>query len=336
MARRERTTALPRRRERERTVHRRTFLGVARDERSVRWAILGGASLLAVLVIGILLVNFYRGRWVRPNEAVLSIDGQEVTLKYYADRLLPFLQENASSGLSAALLEQSLLTKLEDETLTELMAKDRGITISDDDLDAAIAEDLGVPVGGDGSAFDNLYRQRLKEVGMSDGNYRRLIRAGVADKRIKAELTRDVGESSALVTLRTVVLNSEESAKTIRARIANGEDMGTLAQTESLDLTSRQSDGVMQPEPVTLLPESLRTAIDGKGEGAVLDPVQVDRNWWVLKVEKRDPAGVLSDAQKTQLVQVEFDRLLAEKRKNASIDRNLDAGDIRWAEDHAS
>lgn len=335
MARRERTTALPRRRGRERVTHRRTFLGIARDERSARWAILGSASLLLVLVFGILTVNFYRGRWVRPNEVVLSVEGQDVKLRYYADRLLPFLQENISGGLSQSLLEQSLLTKLEDEQLTELMAKDRGISISDGDINAAVAADLGVPVGGDGSAFDNLYRERLKTVGMSDGNYRRLIRADVADTRVKEQLTKDLGETSEMITLRSVVLNSEEKAKEIQARINGGEDLGTLAQAESLDLTSRQVDGVMQPEPAKLLPESLRTATEGKAEGTLLGPVQVGSNWWVFKVEKRDPAAVLTDVQKAQLVQLEFDRLLGEKRKGVKIERHLDAGDIRWARDHA-
>lgn len=336
MARRERTTALPRRRGREQLHRRRTFLGLAWDESSVRWAILGSASLLLVLVFGILAVNLYRGRWVRPNEVVLSVDGHDVKLRYYSDRLLPFLQQNASSGLSQSLLEQSLLTKLEDEQLTELMAADRGITISDDDIDAAIAEELGVPVGGDGSAFDNLYRQRLKAVAMSDGNYRRLVRADVADARVKEQLKNDLGETSEMITLRSVVLNSEERAKEIQARINAGEDLGTLAQAESLDLTSRQVDGVMQPEPAKLLPESIRTAVEGKAEGTLLGPIQVDTNWWVFRVEKRDPAAVLTDAQKTQLVQLEFDRLLAEKRAAVRIERNLDAGDVRWARDHAN
>jgi parvulin-like peptidyl-prolyl isomerase len=265
----------------------------------------------------------------------VTVAGQEVSLRYYSDRLRSFAQENANSGLGLDLLEQSLLTKLEDEELTLLIAGERGITITDEDIEAAIAEDLGVEVGGDGSSFDNLYRERLKSTGMSDGNYRRLVRAQVADERIKEQLAADVGDTGELVTLRTVVLNSEETAKAIRTRIAEGEDIGTLAQTESLDLTSRQSDGIMAAEPAALLPEGVRNAIADRPEGEVLDPVQVDQTWWVFKIEKRDPAATLTDTQKQQLIQIEFDRLLSAKRTATEIERSLDAEDLEWAEDHA-
>jgi parvulin-like peptidyl-prolyl isomerase len=310
-------------------------LGIPWDQQKTRWSILGGAGVLLLFVVSIWAWGFYRERWVRPHQTVLDVAGQEVSLSYYADRLRPFLVENAQSGLSASLLEQSLLTKLEDEELTLLLAQDRGITITDEDVTNAIAEDLGVPVGGDGSAFDNLYRERLKTTAMSDGNYRRLVKAQTADKRIKAQIAADIGDTGELITLRTVVLNAEDKAKDIRTRIDGGEDIGTVAQTESSDLTSRQADGIMAAEPAPLLPQSVRDAIKDKPEGELFGPIQVDQNWWVFRIEKRDPGGTYSQAQKDQLAQQEFDRILKEKRAATKIERDLDGDDIAWAEDHA-
>lgn len=335
MARRERTTALPRRRERTHVRHGRTFAGITWDERNIRWLILGAASVLLLLVVGVLGYNFYRERWLRPNEVVLQVGSQDVKLSYYADRLPGWFEQNASGGLSQSLLEQQLLNKLEDEELTVLMAEDRGISISSDDIDSAIAGDLGVPVGGDGSSFDNLYRQQLKTLNMSNSNYRRLVRAQVADRLIKEQLAKDIGDTGELITLRTVVLNSEERAKEIAGRINGGEDMGAIAQTESLDLQSRTSDGVMQPEPAALIPEAIRKAVEGKGEGILVEPVLVENNWWVLRVEKRDPAGTLTAGQKDQLAQAEFTKVLEEKRSKTKRERSLDPGDIRWAIEHA-
>jgi parvulin-like peptidyl-prolyl isomerase len=276
----------------------------------------------------------YTERYVRPNETVLTVGGEKVSLRYYTDRLRPWLEQNATSGASSALLEQSLLVKLEDEELIKLIAQDRGITITDDDITNAIAADLGVEVGGDGSAFDNLYRERLRTTDMSEGNYRRLVRAQVANDRVKAQLIADLGETGEFVTLRTIVLDSEEKATEIRAKIAAGEDMGTLAQTESLDLTSRQVDGLMVPDPPGLMPEAIRTAIEGKPEGEVLEPVQVENNWWVFRIEKREPASPYSEQNKDQLAEIELQRLLDEKRAQTTIDRSLDGDDIAWAEDH--
>lgn len=337
MARRERTTALPRRHERTNLGHGgRRVLGMNWDLRHTQLAILGSVVALGVLVFGLFVWNWYNDRYVRPNETILTVAGADVSLRYYTDRLRPWLEANAASGTPSSLLEQSLLVKLEDEELMLLIAQDRGITITDEDVTNAIAEDLGVPVGGDGSQFDNLYRQRLKAVAMSEGNYRRLVKAQVANDRVKAQVTTDIGDTGEFVTLRTIVLSSQEKADEIRAKIAAGEDMGTLAQTESLDLTSRQLDGLMVPDPPGLMPEAVRTAIDGKAEGELLEPVQVQNNWWVFKIEKREPASPYSDNNKSQLANLELVRLLDAKRTatQAEIQRSLGADDIRWAEEH--
>jgi parvulin-like peptidyl-prolyl isomerase len=305
------------------------------DFRHTQLTILGLALALLALVVGLVTWSWYSDRYVRPGETVLSVGDQKISLSYYTDRLRPWFIENAQSTLSPSLVEQALLVKLEDEALTLLIAEDRGITITDEDIDRAIAEELGVEQGGDGSAFDSLYRERLKTTGMSDGNYRRLTRASVANDRIKDQLKTELGETGEFVTLRTVVVDSEEKATAIRGRIAAGEDIGTIAQTESLDLDTRSLDGLMPAEPPLLLPESVRTAIDGKAEGEVFDPVQVENNWWVFKIEKRDPASPFSDVNKQQIADMEFDRILAEKRATTSIERDMSADDFRWAEEHS-
>jgi parvulin-like peptidyl-prolyl isomerase len=295
---------------------------------------LSGVVALLVLVVGVFAWRQYDERYAKPNEVVLSVADSDVKLSYYADRLASFVQANQSSGLSLALLEQSLLTKLEEEELTIQLAQDRGISINDDDISQSIAAELGVPVGGDGSAYDNLYRQRLKATNMSSANYRRMVKAQVADKRIREQLANDVGKTGEMITLRTVVLDTEDKAKAILDRV-NRAKTWAIAQTESLDLTSRQSDGIMQPEPTALLPEALQTAIEGKSEGQIGDVVQIANNWWVFKLEKRDSAGTYADAQQQQLADQKFTDLIAQKRASTTIDKSLDPSDIDWAVSHA-
>ncbi len=297
-------------------------------------AILGTALALGALVLGLFAWNEYQERYVRPNSTVLTVAGEDVSLRYYTDRLRPWLEQNLSSGISSSLLEQSLLVKLEDEELTRLIAQDRGITITDEDITSAIAEDLGVEVGGDGSAFDDLYRERLRATQMSEGNYRRLVEAQVANERVTDQLIAELGETGEFVTLRTIVVDSEEKATELRGKVAAGEDMGTLAQTESLDLTSRQVDGLMVPDPPGLMPEAIRNAIEGKPEGEVFDPVQVGNNWWVFRIEKRQPESPYSEENQNQLADLELARLIDEKRTATSIQRSLDPDDVAWAEDH--
>jgi hypothetical protein len=248
MSRRERTTALPRQRQRDRSVAAgRTFLGRHWSERDARFAILGGAALLLLAVFLAFAWRWYDSNFRRPDTVVLTVGSEEVKLNYFADRLYEFAIANQQTSFS--LIEAGLLAKLEEEALTVLVARDRGVDLSSDAVTIAIAEKLGVPVGGSGSLFDQRYRAELRRLAMSDGNYRRLATAELADRRIRELIETEIGDATELVTFRRISLATEEEANTVLERIQGGEDMGTLAQTLSLDTETIQQDGIAVPEP---------------------------------------------------------------------------------------
>jgi len=333
MARRERTTALPRARRRARSDTRPRFLGIPIDETTIRLVILGGAGALLAIVLGLIGWHWYSENFRRPNEVVLTVGNDHVKLRYYSDRMFEFYQANPDTA--AALNAENLLSKLEEEALSIQLAKDLGMTITDDDVTTGIAKALGVPVGGSGSSFDTLYRNRLKTTKMSDANYRKMTKAAVANDKLIEYFTKAVGDRGETITLRSILVDSQEKADALLLRIKAGEDMGSLAQVESADLTSRQQDGVMTPVSPELLPESLRSATDGKSEGELLGPIQVEKYWWLVRIEKRDPNGGYGDAEKQQLAQKKLDDALQAKRTQTTSKRSLDASAIDWATKHA-
>ncbi len=337
MARRtERTTALPRPRPRAVSGQQRRIAGIAWSEEHLRLGILAGAAALLVLVLGMLGYGWYDDHVLTPNKAVLTVGSEQVKLNYYADRLYQFVQSNQTSGDNVSLLEQQLLTKLEDEALTIELAKERGINLSDDEITKQIASELGVPVGGPGSSFDTLYRQRLKTTKMSDANYRRMAEATLANTRLLDQMKNEVGDTGEMVSIRTVVSNSKDAANAVAARIKGGEDLGSVAQTDSTDLQSKQNDGLMLPEPPALLPDAIKTAIEGKQAGTELfGPIQVQNNWWVFRIDSRNPTAQYSDAQKAQLAQIRLDEAIKAKRAATTIKRNLSPSDVVWAEKHS-
>ncbi|GAB4329569.1 MAG: hypothetical protein Kow0010_14030 [Dehalococcoidia bacterium] len=330
MARRERTTGLPRPAPRgSKRATETTRFGLS--EHALRLVILGGAAFLLVLVLGIFAYRWYDDTFQRPNKVVLTVADEQFKLGYYTDRLLPWLQNSRDTSLAVA--QRRLLEKLEEEGLTLVLARERGITISDDDITRAIADELGVPVGGAGSSFDRLYRQRLQTTGMSDSNYRRLVAAQVADTRIRDQLREEIGTTGETVMLRLVVVDTEEEATTVLGRIEAGEDMGSIAQVESTHVQSRQQDGLYTTPPV-LLTEEVQEAIVGQEPGALIGPIESGGSFWVIRIERRDPEGTYTEAQIDQLVDLRFVELLEEARTRIPIERKLTDDDIRWAEDH--
>jgi parvulin-like peptidyl-prolyl isomerase len=336
MTRRERTTGLPRPRPRTSNRERRRVAGVPVDETQIRLGILGAVSLLLLVVVGMFAYRWYDNTYARPHRTVLQVADQKFSLGYYADRLIQYVQSVSQSGTGLVVAEQALLSQLETEALTELIAGDKGVTVNDTDITNEIANGLGVPVGGSGSSFDTLYRQRLASLKMSDGNYRRETAAFVYRSKLIDAYKQEIGASGETVTLRKIVSASKTDSDALLARLKAGEDFGTLAQTESTDIASRQQNGLQDPEPPTLLPDNIKTAIEGKSESAeVLGPTEVAGSYFLFIIDKRDPAGTISDTQAGQMAEIRLADDLKTKRSTTPIKRNLSPSDIKWAEKNA-
>jgi parvulin-like peptidyl-prolyl isomerase len=295
------------------------------------------AAVLLLAVLGLFAYQLYESRIGRPQSVVLAVGDEEFTLRYYTDRLGPYIQANLNSGQSLPILEENLLTKLEEEALTLQLAREAGIDLSDEAVLQYIAAQLGVPVGGSGSSFDSLYRNQLRTLSVDDGTYKRMKQAEMADIRLSEVIEDEIGTSGSLYTIRVILVGDQETATAIYGRIESGEDMGTIAQTESLDLESRQNDGILSAEPLDLFPDSAKEAVMDAETGTLLGPIEVGDNWWVFRVESITE-GDYSDGQVQQLTNMEFaERIDAQRVEMAGqIRRSLDAEDIRWAEERVS
>jgi parvulin-like peptidyl-prolyl isomerase len=287
-----------------------------------------GTALL-VGIIFTLLASVYHNRWGHSRETVVSVGDQHFSLGYYADRLEQVALANPSESLG--ITEQTLLRKLEEEGITIILAREKGVDLSRPAINAAIAEKLGVPLGGNGSPYDTALRARIASLKTTEGYFRLLTTAETADKKLAELLKGEVGDTGEGTTLRIVAVASKEIADVMLGRIQAGEDMGTIAQTESSHLQSKSQDGLLDPLPTSLLSTPIADAIAGKGTGELIGPVEVSGQWWLIRVEKRDPALVYNQEQKTQLADKKVTEAITAKRSSVKIKRDIDSGDIAWA-----
>lgn len=328
MTRRDKTTGRPR---------RRASYGHAGDtggkfvwsDTHTRLAILSGVGVLLLLVLGLIGYQWYDDNIGKPNKTVLEVDGEKYSLEYFTERIIPFATENPR--LSRGFLEPALLTKLEEEAVTVAEAERRGVDTSDEAVTQYIASELGVAPGGAGTPFDTLYRQRLRETGLTNSDYRRLSQAALAEAALLEQITEELGDTGPKIEMRLVVVSTEAEANEIRERIEGGEDMGTIAQTDSADITSRQQDGLLTLTPPELFPESVRTAMEGQELETLLGPVLVQTQWWVFRVERQVDDAEYTDTDKTQLSETRLSALISELRSAADVTRSLSDSDIEWA-----
>lgn len=330
MARRDRTTGLPRRRAVERPARARSRLRLS--EGVLRVGILGVAVALLLTVVGVFAADWYRENVRMPGATVLVAGDRTVTLRYFTERLPQFAIANGSTDLAIA--TQVLLGKIEEEELTVVLARELGLAPTPEEVTRSIAESFGVPVGGKGSAFDRLYRQELRSTGFSEPTYRRVAEARLAHQRLLDRYKEEVGTEGELLTLRLVALADEGAAKEVKARVEAGEDMGAIAQRESTDQASRQQDGLLDPQPLDLLPEAVRQAVAEASPGTLLGPLEVNDAFWVVRLERRE-SGRYSDTQREQLAEQRLQRALAELKGRVTVRRDLSSKETEWALRHA-
>ncbi len=334
MTRRDRTTGLPIARGR-----RRADSGAGEGRRVLsqgllRFTIIGVAFAALLAVAALLAYNWYDDSVAKPGKVVLQVGDEEFSLSYYSARLLGFARSDPSA--SGLLVTQALLARLEEEGLTIAAAVERGVGLSDEDVTREIALELGVPPDTSrGSPFDSRYRDALRDSGLSDAHYRQEAKARTAGRLLRAVLREEVGATGALVHIRVVTAASLEEAEAVRARVAEGEDMGTIAQVESLHGESRQNDGLLLSPPA-LLDEALQEALADAEAGALIEPVEAGDAFWVIRLERREAEGTYSDSQIARLMELRYEEALDEARSRVTIERDFTTDDANWAIEEAS
>ena len=333
MTRRDRTTGLPGARRGARAAGRASAGGGLFSQRLARFGIIGAAIATLLVVAGLIAFFWYDSAIGQPGKTVLRVGEEEFSLSYYAARLPEFARTDPSGrGL---LVTEALLNRLEEEGLVLAAAAERGIDLGDDDVTAAIALELSVPADTSrGSLFDTRYREALRNSGLSDGDYRRQARARATERELRTALREEVGESGAIVHLRVVTTATLEEADAIVARIEEGEDMGTIAQVDSLHDASRQNDGILLSPP-SLLEEALRDALTGAEAGELLEPVESGGVFWVIRLEERDAEGSYTDADIARLTQLRFEDAIETARSRVTIERDFTTDDANWAIEQA-
>ena len=76
--------------------------------------------------------------------------------------------------------------------------------------------------------------------------------------------------------------------------------------------------------------------LPGTGHRPVLDPVQADGAFWLIRLEGREEAGAYTEEQIAALTELRFEEALAAARDRVTIERDFTADDANWAIEEAS
>ena len=246
---------------------------------------------------------------------VARVNGTEITQQQF-ERALLRMQQAGVVG-DATSLYSGVLESLIEQTLIEQAAPGLNVSITNDQIDAELTANKGLV--SDTAAWekwlsDNLY---------TEAEFRDSLRASMIANAVLAQVSDNLPASVMQVRARHILVNTEEEAKNILARLQAGEDFAALAAQYSNDVTTRERGGdlgwFMDGE---LLEEALAQVAFAIEPGQIAGPVATGLGYHVLEVIERAEQP-LSEEKRPLLVQLTFEKWLQGLTYNAVIERYL-------------
>ncbi len=256
-------------------------------------------------------------------ERVVAVVGDRpILLSELVERARPFqmqvygnLPEGASRNAALSQLYRQLIERLVDEELQGREAVRANITVSAEEIQAAlerVAKQNDVTVeqlfeeaqkNGLGVAeYRQEIRRQLLDAKMLNLRIQGRMRIGEDDmrnayKRIAQEERKKLEFRAAWIRLQiapgsgpTGAARQQEIASQLAARARAGADFAELARTYSSDPATRETGGLLAPMSPGELPPDIDAALLAMEPGEVSAPLRLGDAWMVLKLVERAPS----------------------------------------------
>lgn len=268
-----------------------------------------------ILLLGLmLLANGALAQEAEP--AIASVNGALISRSQFEQTLARITSDTPVVAADSDALETKALNVLVEQELISQFAEQRGIHVSDREIEAEIEnlqETLGETPWGSWLA-DNLY---------SAEDFRAAVHDQIVTGRVRDEITADLHGLVEHVRARHILVTSPTAARAVLISLENGADFAALAAQVSLDVTSKDAGGdlgwFVRGE---LLDESLADIAFSTEPGAVTGPIASSLGYHILETLDKAHRSIEA-ARLPSLMKSIFERWLTGQAQAADIIFNL-------------
>jgi len=324
------------------------------------WVGVGLIVVVLILVLGIGLYQQNIGKSQAPiatvNGVNLTTAAFQKQVRYQrfdlARRLGNFAGDQLDQYLRDQLPQQVFEMMIENELLRQA-APQQGVEVTNQEIQEIIERDFGfqrnpppplptptlkpaatitatvvptpTPIPVTEEQFKLEYTQFLKDLqektGMSEADYREQLKTEALRSKMREILTANLPTTGPQAHIASIIVEQEEDAKKVKARLAAGEDFAKLVTEVSVDTVTKENGGdmgwIMAGERD---PEVDRIAFS-LPVGQVSDPLQIGGRWQLIKVLEREDNRPLTpnqlDAKRSQA----FSEWLNQRKLESNIQR---------------
>jgi parvulin-like peptidyl-prolyl isomerase len=161
-----------------------------------------------------------------------------------------------------------------------------------------------------------------KEVGLSEADYRRTIEADLLSSKLQDLFASRVPTTEEQVHARHILVETEEEAQTVLARLEAGEDFVSLAKELSTDESTREDGGDLGWLPRGVMVPEFEEAAFALQPGETGDIVQTSFGYHIILVEERDPDRELEPSFLERRRALALSEWLEEQRQSEAVERH--------------
>lgn len=316
---------------------------VSRTARKQRQLKIFLVSLVAVVVLAIGGVFLYQTYVAPYQRTVLKVGNLSVKMGY-------FLKRAKLAGDDPT----TMLQQLTDELIVETEAPKYGISISNTQIDQAlqtIAANSSTNVTDNATqsapplsqaAYKKWYSNTLKTSGLSDAEYRDMIRTRLMASQLQVLLVNSLPAKTQQVHLYVIAVNSQADAAKAESLISSGEPFQDVARAMSVDQSGAQGGDVGWIPPGVLAQGAYDSVIFQLNAGQVSQPIASNQSnpsagqYVIFMVSEKDASREVSAANMQTLQSNVFYEWLNQETQsyiqNNQIQSNIDSKTMAWIE----
>lgn len=217
-------------------------------------------------------------------------------------------------------VQEQVLDWMIDQVLIEQAAREAGISVSPEDVEAQIAQMRRSSERGDDDAH---FEAWLTANGLTLELLRNQVRADLITAAMRDTVTAQIPRRVAQFHVRHILVSDEARAQAALARIRGGENFITVAREVSEDDVTRNSGGDLGFLPKGVMPPAFEAAAYALQPGEVSGVVRSEFGYHVIQLIEVDPELEVPDELWPVVQQRGFDDWLATQRASAAIQRAL-------------
>ena len=250
--------------------------------------------------------GYYADRVAPRRDVVFQIGDRAYSYGYLEDRLKSEAAQGRFDPQDIATSISTTIARIQREELIRQMGRERGINVSDAEIDDKIRERLLLPEEATRNDIATALRDEVRDIDLSLDEFLAITEVAVIEDKIKAELTDPLPEEAEQVNLLYIQAGSQANAIQALQALDEGAEFAAVASQRSQD-TATRSDGVLGWVPREHLdPELADVAFSLTGRSGI---IETEDDFYIIEVLGKETRPI-EPAVIEEIGNKEFNKLL--------------------------